>query len=177
MSLRLIQSVAALNVALADVGGGAALLVDRLLEKGFADLTVVDISAHALDRVHDRLGGKTNTVQLIHSDVLTWRPDRTFKIRHDRAVFHFLTDSGDRDQYVTLAEKGIEIGGYLILATFALDGPTQCSGLNICQYDAAGLADQFSRGFVLTQAETEKHLTPSGGTQSFTWAVLQRVVK
>jgi SAM-dependent methyltransferase len=174
-SLRLIEQAAASPVAgVIDIGAGASLLVDRLLGRGFTDLTVLDISQHALSEVRRRLGRLATRVTFLHADLLDWTPDRQYDVWHDRAVFHFLTEATDRGQYVELAASAVRSGGSLILATFADDGPTNCSGLAVRRYSAADLQEAFSSSFSMTRHELEEHVTPHGVVQPFTWVVLQR---
>ena len=131
-SLRLIEEIAAgPSAAVIDIGAGASSLVDRLLAGGFRDVTVLDISRRALDEVRRRLGERALPVTFIVQDVLRWAPDRQYDIWHDRAVFHFLTEPSEREAYVDLAARSIRSGGVLVVATFAADGPTHCSGLPV----------------------------------------------
>jgi SAM-dependent methyltransferase len=174
-SLRLIEALAPRpESAVIDIGGGASFLVDRLVERGFTDLTVLDISAHALDEVRERLGSRADLVSLVHADVVTWRPDRRYDIWHDRAVFHFLTDPSTRNGYVNLAAKSVRAHGALIVGTFAEDGPTHCSGLPVTRYAPEELASVFSTSFALVEHEREEHLTPGGILQPLTWVTLRR---
>jgi hypothetical protein len=106
--------------------------------------------------------------------VLDWEPGRRFDVWHDRAVFHFLTLPGARSRYVRLAEEAVVSGGSVVMATFAPDGPTHCSGLPVCRYDADALAAEFSPEFDLVRSEREVHITPSGAAQPFTWVVFRR---
>ena len=174
MSLRLVESVADPSCSVVDVGGGASLLVDALAARGFTDLTVVDVSQHALDVVRSRLDSHGVDATLVASDVVEWKPARTFDVWHDRATFHFLTDGDSRASYVDLAARSVVQGGSLIVATFATDGPTHCSGLEVARYSAAEFAEQFAEHFAPMGAEREEHLTPSGAVQMFTWVVLRR---
>lgn len=173
-SLRHITSVAAPDQSVVDVGAGASLLVDRLLDVGYRDITLVDISGQALAAVSDRLRGRAGDVAFTQADLLDWQPERTFDVWHDRAVFHFLTRRGDQDRYVALAESAIASGGHLVVSTFALGGPTRCSGLEVARYDTANLAEQFSPGFILVDSDREEHRTPWGAVQPFTWVILRR---
>jgi trans-aconitate methyltransferase len=174
-SLRLIEQVAAKqSSAVIDIGAGTSLLVDRLLARGFDDLAVLDISDHALSEVRARLGGRAQGVTFLRQDLLTWTPDRQYDIWHDRAVFHFLTVPSDRDRYVELAASAICSGGSLVLATFAPDGPVQCSKLDVSRYSDQDLAETFSASFVVAHHEREEHVTPRGIVQPFTWVVLTR---
>jgi trans-aconitate methyltransferase len=175
LSLRLVVDAAAgPGDAIIDIGAGASLLVDRLLGRGFSDLTVLDISEHALSEVRRRLGEMSAYVAFLHQDLLAWTPDRQYDVWHDRAVFHFLTVATDRSRYVELAASAVRSGGSLILATFAEDGPTKCSGLAVRRYSAADLQEAFSPSFSMTRDELEEHVTPHGVVQPFTWVVLQR---
>jgi len=175
VSLRLIESVADSSASVVDIGGGASFLVDALAARGFADLTVVDLSQRALDVVGERLAARGVSAALVASDVTTWRPARTFDVWHDRAAFHFMNETNLRERYVELAADSVAIGGALIIATFAVDGPTHCSGIEVARYDAPELAEVFAPHFVTVRDEREEHVTPSGAVQSFAWVVLQRV--
>ncbi len=174
MSLALIDIVApGPDAGVVDVGGGASYLVDHLIARGHRDVTVVDIAAEALAHAQSRLADRPE-VHWIVADATTWRPGRMFELWHDRAVFHFLTDRTQRASYVRTALQSIVSGGHLIIGTFALDGPTMCSGLPVQQYDVASLVAQFETGFTLVHAAIDDHVTPSGATQRFTFVVLQR---
>lgn len=174
VSLRLVTSVSTPEQSVVDVGGGASFLVDALAARGYSDLTVVDVSQHALDLVRERLRAQGREAQLVASDVTAWRPGRTFDVWHDRAAFHFLTDPAARTAYADLAAASVRPGGALVLATFALDGPTHCSGLEVARYDAEGLAAALGPAFEPVHDEREEHRTPSGAVQRFTWVVLRR---
>jgi len=173
-SRRLVEAAVGLRGSVVDVGAGASRLVDLLLDDGFTDVSLLDVSARALATVKERLGGRSGSVTLVHGDVLDWAPGRTFDVWHDRAVFHFLIGEGERARYVDRVERVVAPGGSVILATFAPDGPTHCSGLPVSRHDAAGLAAQFGEEFELGHSEGEEHVTPSGAVQPFTWAVLHR---
>lgn len=175
VSLRLVERIASSpSVAVIDVGAGASLLVDYLLADDFTDVTVLDVSRDALAQVEERLGEAAKHVTFVHQDVLTWRPDRQYDVWHDRAVFHFLTDETQRDRYVEIAARAIRVGGGLVLATFAEDGPTRCSGLPVSRYSAEDLEEVFSGHFSLVEREREQHVTPAGVVQPFTWAAFRR---
>jgi SAM-dependent methyltransferase len=173
--LRLIEAAASgHSSAVVDVGSGTSALVDDLLARGFTDITLVDVSRRALEKVCDRLGDEARGVSVVNQDVLTWVPERRYDVWHDRAVFHFLTERADRERYIEVVADAIRSGGTLVLGTFAEDGPTSCSGLPVCRYSADDLADTFAPSFAMVGHEREEHLTPSGTTQSFTWVALQR---
>jgi 2-polyprenyl-3-methyl-5-hydroxy-6-metoxy-1,4-benzoquinol methylase len=156
-----------------DVGGGASRLVDALVEDGLA-VTVLDVSATALDQAQARLGERAASVEWLVADVTRWRPSRPFALWHDRAVFHFLTDPADRAAYRTCLESALEPGGQVVIGTFALDGPDRCSGLPVVRYGAAELAAELGERFTLIDAATEQHLTPAGKSQSFQFCRLVR---
>lgn len=150
------------------------MLVDRLLDYPFDRLAVLDVSATALERSRSRLGDRAKRVEWIEADV-TGEPDLgTFDVWHDRAVFHFLTDAGDRKKYLELARRTLPVGGYLILATFAPDGPARCSDLDVCRYDAFSLAAMVGPGFDVVRELRESHLTPWGSPQAFQYAAFLR---
>jgi 2-polyprenyl-3-methyl-5-hydroxy-6-metoxy-1,4-benzoquinol methylase len=173
-SVRLCESAIAGRGSILDVGAGSSSLIDVLLAKSFADLTVLDVSGTALDSVRKRLAGRGQQVNLVQADVLEWEPERTFDVWHDRAVFHFLGRPEDRSCYVRVAAAAVRAGGTLVIATFASDGPTHCSGLPVSRYDATELAAEFEIFFELVHSEREEHRTPVGVVQPFTWAVLRR---
>lgn len=173
-SLRLLRRWSTPTASLVDIGAGDSTLVDRLLDEGWRDVTVLDISAQALERVQARLATRAASVSYVASDLRSWNPDRTFGAWHDRAVFHFLVEPTDRDRYVRVATEAIEGGGVLVMATFAADGPTECSGLPTSRYEPEDLAKTFGAAFALEHAEREEHLTPFGTIQPFSWVVLRR---
>lgn len=156
------------STSVLDVGGGTSLLVDHLVEDGYTDVSVLDISHVALDIAQHRVGDNP-AVHWIRDDVLRWRPPRRYGLWHDRAVFHFLTSEADRGTYVRNLARAILPGGAVIMATFAEDGPTQCSGLPVIGYSAEALADLLGPEFQMTATRRELHVTPSGATQPFTW--------
>ena len=174
-SLRLLERWAPPGGSVIDVGAGASTLVDELVGAGWKDVTVLDVSEAALTKVRKRLGERLGAVTFAAGDVRTWQSERTYGAWHDRAVFHFLVEPSDRDHYVATASKAIAPGGVAVLATFAADGPVECSGLPTLRYDAESLARIFGSAFSLEHAEREEHTTPFGTIQPFTWVVLRRV--
>tara|TARA_B100000676_G_scaffold49308_1_gene48363 strand:+ start:2951 stop:3583 length:633 start_codon:yes stop_codon:yes gene_type:complete len=163
------------NAALIDVGAGASVLVDHLLDEGYLDVSVLDIAKAALDLSRRRLGARADQVHWQVADVTEFLPDRSYDLWHDRAVLHFLTDPELRAAYRAALEHALLPGGYLVVGTFAMDGPTKCSGLEIVQYDAAKLLDLLGPEFILREEQKEAHVTPAGAIQQFAWFVLQRV--
>jgi SAM-dependent methyltransferase len=159
-----------------DIGGGAATLVDDLLDRGVEKMTVLDISAAALQMAKDRLGERAARVRWIVSDVCHAELDPgSVDLWHDRAVLHFLTDGQDVECYVHRAEKAIASGGHAIIGGFASDGPQQCSRLPVVRRDPEQIAELFAERFRLTAARREMHSTPRGSLQSFAYAVLQKI--
>jgi ubiquinone/menaquinone biosynthesis C-methylase UbiE len=175
-SLELIRAAApGSGGSIIDVGGGASVLVDRLLELPFARIAVLDIAATALSAGRQRLGNRGRRVEWITADVTAIGDVGTFDIWHDRAVFHFLTDPADRAKYAALARRTVPAGGHLIIAAFADDGPKRCSDLNVCRYNAASLAAELGQGFTLVSQASETHLTPRGASQAFFYGVFKRL--
>lgn len=174
-SLELIQAARFVPAApIIDVGGGASLLVDHLLDRGHTDISVLDISNSALNQSRARLGPRAERVEWICTDIRDFQPLRSYSLWHDRALFHFLVREEERAQYRRALRSGLAIGGRAIFGTFALDGPAQCSGLKVVQYDDAGLLAALGPGFELEDYLLNVHLTPSGGEQRFAWFLLRR---
>jgi 2-polyprenyl-3-methyl-5-hydroxy-6-metoxy-1,4-benzoquinol methylase len=171
-SLALIGQVVDQHASVVDVGGGASRLVDRLLETGHRDVTVVDLSQHALTSAHQRIGEAP--VTWVVTDIRDWQPDRTFDVWHDRAAYHFLIDPDDQQHYWHLVRESVPHGGHVIIATFAEDGPEMCSGLPVTRYSQAELEAAMGDGFTVLATRREQHGTPAGGTQSFLWLLAQR---
>ena len=157
-----------------DIGAGASRLPDALLTDGRDDITVLDISHQAVAVTRERLGSAEGRVTYVVSDVLSWKPARTYDAWHDRAVLHFLTAPADQSAYVDLAARTLSPGGLLVLAPFGPDGPTSCSGLPTARHSADDLAALFAPAFTLTHAETRIHHTPDGSEQQFTWVTARR---
>lgn len=162
------------NAAIIDVGGGASTLVDTLLSAGYEDLTVLDVSSAALEAAQQRLGESSQRVSWVRQDLLRWEPHRLYDLWHDRAVFHFLVGSAERDLYRNVLGHALRSDAHAIVATFALDGPTHCSGLEVRRYSPEGICQELGGGFGLVAARAESHTTPWGMTQPFSWAVMRR---
>jgi SAM-dependent methyltransferase len=159
------------NAKIVDVGGGDSFLVDELVARGYTDITVLDLSRAAINRARHRLGdAATGRVTWLEGDILEADlPREHFDIWHDRAVFHFLTGAKERESYIQKVRSAVYSGGHVIVATFAEDGPTRCSGLPVERYSASELHDTFGSDFLLMESERELHHTPSGVEQSFTY--------
>jgi hypothetical protein len=157
------------TASLIDIGGGASSLVDRLIERGWTDITVLDIAAPALEVAKRRLGSSAEKVCWQVVDVTAWHPERTYDVWHDRAVLHFLTEPDQRRAYCRALTMGTERGALVIIATFATDGPERCSGLPVRRYDASALSEELGSGLILERDWREEHRTPGGSIQSFQW--------
>ncbi len=167
-SLALIQASGVdASAPIIDIGGGASRLVDQLLQTGYTDVSVLDISATALSHAQQRLGEDSRRVAWIESDITRFEPQRRYALWHDRAVFHFLTQAADRAHYVAALHQALPPGGQLILASFAIDGPAQCSGLDVVQYDSDKLLKTLGAGFELLETHREDHRTPAQAIQAF----------
>jgi SAM-dependent methyltransferase len=174
-SLELIAQVGATPAsAIIDIGGGASRLVDNLIDRDFEDVTVLDLSEAALEAAKARLGGRAARVHWIAADATVWEPAKGYDVWHDRAAFHFLTEDRDRAAYVGRLESALKIGGHVILATFALDGPERCSGLPVVRYDPVSLGQTLGRAFSLVDSRLHTHATPWGSDQSFQFSVFRR---
>jgi len=158
-----------------DVGGGTSTLVDDLLASGFEHITVLDISDTALRAAQQRLGAHAAEVTWIEADI-TQAPlaYQHYDVWHDRAVFHFLTQPDNRQSYVQAVRHAVKPGGHVIVATFALDGPSQCSGLNVMRYSPDGLHHEFGDDFHLINSTQEVHRTPFGTEQKFTYCYCRK---
>jgi ubiquinone/menaquinone biosynthesis C-methylase UbiE len=158
-----------------DIGGGASTLVDDLIDLGYSNLSVIDISGTALGAAKKRLGPLSSQVKWIEADVTELMlPKHSIDVWHDRAVFHFLTSASDRNSYVDAVIEAVKPGGYLIVATFAEDGPEKCSGLPVRRYSASQLHSEFGDSFELLGHERERHETPSGTAQSFVYCYFRK---
>lgn len=155
-----------------DVGGGDSKLVDYLLDEEFENISVLDISAKALEKTKKRLGERANKVNWIVSDITDFEPNMTFDVWHDRATFHFLTTTEQIKKYIKTARKSVS--EFLIIGTFSENGPKKCSGLEIKQYNENELVSELKDGFDKIKCITEDHLTPSNTMQNFLFCSFKR---
>ena len=169
LSLRLIRGTeVGHSAAIIDVGGGASTLVDDLLADGFDQLSVLDLSGAALNAARRRLGARAGSVHWLEADITKLiLPGDAYDVWHDRAVFHFLTTPEDRAAYMRNVGRAVKLGGHVIVATFAENGPLQCSGLPVMRYTAETLHAEFGEAFTLLKHEKETHRTPTGTEQQF----------
>ena len=172
-SLRLINELNIdKSISIIDIGGGDSRLVDCLLDLGYTNVTVLDISAKAIERAKMRLGDNAQSVKWIVSDVLEFVPEQQYDVWHDRAAFHFLTKQSQIEKYKnTINEAKVK---NIIISTFSTEGPLKCSGLEIKQYNKETLEELFLQDFKVLHSENEKHTTPFGTTQDFVFVSLQR---
>lgn len=157
-----------------DIGGGDSYFVDYLLQQGYTDITVLDISENALKRAKVRLGENAARVKWIVSDATTFVPEESYDFWHDRAVFHFLTEEKDIAAYQNVLAKGIRVNGTLVLGTFSEDGPTKCSGIPIKQYSEKSMVERFTTGFEKITCLHVDHPTPFGTIQNFVFCSFRR---
>lgn len=158
-----------------DIGGGASTLVDDLITAGFQNISVLDVSARALQLARQRLGARAASVEWIEADITQAHlPAQAYDLWHDRAVFHFLTRAADRQRYVETVRHAVRPGGHVIVATFAPDGPDHCSGLEVVRYSPESLHDEFGEGFELKDSTREAHHTPFGAEQKFIYCYCRK---
>jgi SAM-dependent methyltransferase len=174
LSLALLDEWAHSSGSLIDIGAGSSRLAERLLDAGWRDISLLDVSAEALALTRRRLGDSSENLTFVNADVRHWTPSRHYDVWHDRAVLHFLVDAADCDHYVAAALRALSPGGILVIATFAADGPDQCSGLPVRRYGVDDLVKMFGPHFSLEDSRREEHVTPLGTVQPFTWVVLRR---
>jgi trans-aconitate methyltransferase len=175
MSLRMLTAAGISPAdAIIDVGGGASPLTRALLDRGFGDLTVLDISAAGMQHARDHLGSRADQVHWLTADVRTWHPSRRYQAWHDRAAYHFLTTDEDRQQYLRTLDAATAPAAVAVFGCFAPDGPQHCSGLPVTRYSPEQLARQLGASWLLISQDREEHATPAGTIQPFTWAALRR---
>lgn len=168
LSLALIaESGVSKGAGIIDVGGGASVLVDRLLDTGYTSLGILDMSGVALSGSRTRLGARSTAVEWFETDVTSFKPPHRFGLWHDRAAFHFLTAADDRRAYIATLRQTLESPGSVVIATFSLDGPPKCSGLDVMRYDEQSIVTQFGPEFQLQDVRRETHVTPGQSEQRF----------
>jgi SAM-dependent methyltransferase len=163
------------DASIVDIGGGASRLADTLIGEGFRSIAVLDLSETALTASRERLGARAKQVSWIVADVMTWQPEQRYDVWHDRAAFHFLTEQGDRKAYAECAGKAVRPGGHVIIGTFALDDPEQCSGLPVIRHDATSLSVALGHSFKLVESRRQDHHTPGGKLQRFQFSLFRRL--
>lgn len=158
-----------------DVGGGAATLVDDLLDAGYRDVTVLDVSAAAISIAQERLGSRAAQVSWLVADLLNWTPGRTYDVWHDRAVLHFLTSAQDRESYRGSLLAATHPGSRVLIGAFGPAGPEQCSGLPVIRFTPTTLKDFLGTSFTVIASSLEQHTTPAGSKQQFVWCTAIRL--
>ncbi|CZO60658.1 class I SAM-dependent methyltransferase [Legionella pneumophila serogroup 1] len=174
LSIKLIQNFGGHQPRIIDVGGGTSSLVDHLLNLGYSQVAVLDISDRAIEYVKKRLADRATQVEWYVNDITRFTPGHAYDIWHDRAVFHFLNEEKSRKAYLNVLRNTIKPRGYVIIASFAKDGPKKCSGLDIVQYDAESIQKEFGDEFILLESQLEEHVTPAGNEQQFIYFIFQR---
>jgi len=176
ISLELIYaSVVNSTSRIIDVGGGASVLIDQLLDKGYENITVLDISAKAIDYAKERLKGNAKKVTWIETDITNFQPAAAYDLWHDWAVFHFLTDSNDRRKYIDVLNNALAPDGHVIISTFDLEGPSKCSGLDVERYNEEKLAKEIGVHFKLIKSINEDHETPWKARQRFMYCYFRKI--
>ena len=175
MSLEYIQKLnIPLSAKIIDIGGGDSYLAEHLLEKGYTNITVLDISENAIYRAKQRLGVNANLIKWINTDIINFKPTTTYDLWHDRATFHFLTTPESIDKYLLIVKEAVK--GKIVIGTFSNEGPTTCSGLKITQYDEPNLVEKFkSIGFRKNNCKIEDHKTPSSSVQEFIFCAFSNI--
>ncbi len=174
-SLNWVRANCPRRAGLIDIGAGASVLVDHLLDDAYSDISLLDLAEPALQITRQRLGNKAKRVTWLTADITRWQPARKYSLWHDRAVFHFLTKTADRAAYKQALSAGLPVGGTLIMGTFAIGGPDKCSGLPIVQYSPASLKAELGDQFELLESKEQVHSTPAGSSQLFNWCLFRRI--
>ena len=162
------------EAAIIDIGGGDSRLVDFLLDEGYVNLTVLDISEQALARAKMRLGDKASKINWIVCDIIDFVPTKSYDLWHDRAAFHFLTNKTQIEKYISIARAAVMDNGYLAIGTFSEEGPDKCSGLEVAKYSEDSLTKKFENGFEKLNCKTEDHITPFDTMQNFIFCLFIR---
>jgi len=171
-SLQLVQKYSDKDAKVVDAGCGASFLVDRLLECGYKDITLLDTAKTSLEIVKERVG--CENIEFLSGDILNFTTDEKFDIWHDRAVFHFLTTKKEQEQYFQVVMNSLKSGGIAIISTFRVNGPLQCAGLDIEQYDADKMSKELPEGLELVASQEYMHITPKQSKQEYIYFTLKR---
>ena len=175
-SLQLIKACkVSKNAKIIDIGGGDSYLIDSLIELGYTNLFLLDISENAIQRIKNRLGANADKVTFIVSDILDFEPTEKFDVWHDRASFHFLTNTSDISKYTSIVANALPANGNFLLGTFSEDGPLKCSGLEISQYSVDKIASVFEQVFEMENCFTEDHETPFETIQNFIFCHFKKI--
>lgn len=174
-SINIIESLGmSRNASVIDIGGGDSHLVDHLLELGYKNLSVLDISEKAILKAKDRLGEAADEVNWMITDITEADLNTELDIWHDRAAFHFLTEDDDIENYISKLKRSIKSGGYFILGTFSENGPDKCSGIEIKKYSSEDMQRLFEKDFEIVRLENLDHKTPWDAIQNFTFGLFRK---
>ncbi|NJW51522.1 class I SAM-dependent methyltransferase [Salinimicrobium oceani] len=175
VSLELIRNCGiSKDAPIIDIGGGDSFLAEFLVSLGYKDVTVLDISATAIERAKERMCEKAADINWIVADASDFVPERQYELWHDRAAFHFLTGNEQKKNYMDRVNKAVKPGGYLIMGTFSDKGPEKCSGLEVQRYSVGDMCKLFEEEFNMLNGKNLDHKTPSGKTQNFTFCSFQK---
>ncbi|WP_162056277.1 class I SAM-dependent methyltransferase [Pontibacter pamirensis] len=163
------------NAKIIDIGGGDSLFVDHLLDLGYQDVTVLDISASSLDKAKQRLGERAAKVKWIVADAATFKPTEKYDFWHDRAAFHFLTQEQEIEHYLRAVQQGIKPAGVLVIGAFSERGPSKCSGIDIRQYSEVSMAERLKSFFEKIRCITVDHRTPFNTIQNFVFCSFRKL--
>ncbi len=163
------------NDSIIDVGCGVSILADNLIDKGYTNLSLLELSNSALSTIKERLKNHAEKVHFHHENVLEFKSNNQFSLWHDRAVFHFLTDEKDQKTYIKKLTNQVKKGGYFLLSTFSPSGPKLCSKLDIVQYDVKKITQLLGGSFKLIKNTSETHSRPNGNTQDFNYFLFQKI--
>ena len=158
-----------------DIGGGDSFFVDFLLDLGYTDITIVDISATSLKRAQQRLGVEAEKIKWIQADAANFKPTEKYDFWHDRAAFHFLTEEQEIKNYIENLRDSITTKGFVVMGTFSEQGPTKCSGIEIKQYSETSLSQLFVKGFEKIECKRVNHITPNNSVQNFVFCSFQKI--
>ncbi|MBC8455280.1 MAG: class I SAM-dependent methyltransferase [Flavobacteriales bacterium] len=164
-----------LSASIIDIGAGKSFLADNLLNLGYNDITVLDISGNALNEVARRVEKENHKIKCIESNVTDLSSDQKYDVWHDRAVFHFITNNQEREKYLELLNSSLNKDGYLIIGTFSENGPLKCSGLEVQRYSVEDLRKLLKENFKFIDGFKEIHNTPFNTTQSFTFCTFKKI--
>lgn len=158
-----------------DIGGGDSFFVDFLLDLGYTDITIVDISATSLKRAQQRLGVEAEKIKWIQADAANFQPTEKYDFWHDRAAFHFLTEEQEIKNYIENLRDSITTKGFVVMGTFSEQGPTKCSGIEIKQYSETSLSQLFVKDFEKIECKRVNHITPNNSVQNFVFCSFQKI--
>ncbi len=164
------------DASIIDIGGGDSFLTDRLLESGFTNITVLDISEAAINRAKQRLGSKADMIKWIISDITEFAPMDSYDFWHDRATFHFLTTTEEIEKYISIAAKAVKENGKMLIGTFSENGPEQCSGLQVKQYSEETLVSLIGKWFKKIKCIYTDHTTPFKTVQNFLFCSFNKIM-